>query len=702
MTSSSLFYKLSEENKPKEGNTLFHKLAKEQQTQPSKKPEPPKEGVIKSTIRKALQVPLGYLKRYTWPADVGQMMGAFGGFDEEDIDLIQAAHLRAGKPFDREDFNKQIQNSLSLYPTQGNIERGLEEYTGLPLTPQDRMEKFLRLGSEVASVVGNGYTLRPFNTGLPAPILGMGVAGGSQALQSLGVNETISDILATGLIKTPTEGASRFTMGAREKPSGLIERRYESTSKPKYISENRKLAIEHKVEQDFKKVSDKIIETSPVKETNTKLSSDKSFKENVGKQFEIVSKQAENLPQTFPAKEIKTKLANRGKQVMTKGISPSEYQKQYNKELNGFVNQIKHKDITTKQLVEQYRVNNNQLTEYFEPGRSKAYNRGKKDAILDYNQSIAEIIENKFPDTEFSKLFKETNKTWTEINDIEFINEFIDDIFDKGIKHDKLKQLKDPNTKIKFKRALGKKGFKHFEQLSDDFMSTKQAYQYLRKAEKFGMREFSKLAMSFMIHPYIAAARMGYKVVKPMWQSLLDKPRLAVQWHEGIQAVKSGDFAKAESKFTKVQTELQTPNAIKKTKPIKSKPTLNAKVIPIKPKQLTYPKEFTKIQDIKPQKLPSIPSKPKQVIKDNVEAMARQDITRKGLKEQKDYFLSALEKALKNPPSGNHFIVKIPGDGTFKIVNNPKAIETAIKKVKTKWPSGLPYRKPKSINKPKI
>lgn len=77
------------------------------------------------------------------------------------------------------------------------------------------------------------------------------------------------------------------------------------------------------------------------------------------------------------------------------------------------------------------------------------------------------------------------------------------------------------------------------------------------------------------------------------------------------------------------------------------------------------------------------------------------DITSKGLKTQKEYILSKLEQALKNPDENKEYInIDVPGDGHFRIVNLKESLEKFSEKVEKKWPTKpLPSNEPKTYKR---
>lgn len=380
---------------------------------------------------------------------------------------------------------------------------------------------------------------------------------------------------------TPKE--ARPSIGKQTKPSGLPTRRYEGITKETKVSPGRREVINKKVEGDFKKIASDIVETTPLSKTARSLKEDASFIEKVGSEFERVEALAADIPGSASTSTIKANLLSKASEQLKSGLSPSEYDSQYAKYMKEFSKSITEKEFNATDSVKQFRKNNQSLTEYFEPGSSKAVNKAKRDALLDYNRLIAEHIETQYPGSEFSKLFTDTNKRWSDIKSAEFVEGFIKDLFDGKIDYRKGSKFFNKRYSDAFKKALGDEGYSKFEQLMKDFMSTQRAQSLLKTADSKGFHDLATTGISYLIHPKLAALKIGKDAVGYIYQAMLDKPRLMLKWDQGIKAVKREDFKQAEKIFSELDAEIAPKEATRrealkkfneKVKPVeKSKPT---------------------------------------------------------------------------------------------------------------------------------
>jgi hypothetical protein len=513
------------------------------------------DSTFQNAIRTVMQVPLGIAGTTTAGLLSGffQLLATGEMFDQEGIDDFRRAAEKSGIPFDEEAYKQAAQTISDYIPTVQNLSRIVEEKTGIPLEPKTTTQKALRLGTEGARLTSGTNIQKPIS-GVMAPVT-------SNILQELGVPEPIADTLGLGTGAWAGSKSPEISIGKKTKPSGLTERRYEKITSPKEVSTVKKEQINTKVEKEFRDIASDLIEKSPIEETYTQLKNDKEFKNQARESFKKVEQLAEDLPETLSTKDLKKNLVDRVIKEKGTGFLPTEFEKNHKKLIKQFIQETPNQDITAKDLVTQYRKNNAGLSEAYEPGQSFAYNRAKREALLDYNKTIADTIEKNFPNSEFSNLFKSSNKQWQQIMDAEAIDKFMDKLFEGKINFTKGHDLFDKNGMVvPFKRALGEKGFKDFEQLTKDLLSTEQANKMLKIADKQGLLDFGKKYWLYLVSPKAGLAKTGFDIVKSthkkIWESLLDKPQLAVKWEKGIKEFKKGNFEAAEKQFETLKEEI--------------------------------------------------------------------------------------------------------------------------------------------------
>ena len=519
---------------------------------------PKTDSAGKSIARTLLQAPLGLAKRFTWPADLLALFGqgeAYAALDE--LDDARIAELKEKFPsapwenfqgIDRDKIMESIRSAADTFPTQANLERFIEEKTGIPLEAKTGLQKTLRFGTTAAGFRPGGVAAKT-TAGAAAPAIKKGA-------ELLGVPEPIAEGLGfVGSGVVPEANISRVV-----KPSGLTARRFENLEKPTKVSAARHEKISQSVEEDFRKLSDELLSKN---KTYSALKEDTLFKEKVRDLFGKVEELAEGVEGEVSPELIRSNLRKKARERSEKGISPNEYERAYRKEIKTLFKEIPHREFSAAKGVDQFRKNNQSLGEYFESGKSSAYNRAKRDALLDYNRSLEEAFGTTYPDTEFEKLFRFTNKRWQEISDVESAEAFMNKVFDGKIDYGQAKHIFNRDKEYvarPFKRLLGEEGFKDFKALTEDLLSSEKGYSMLKKAGAEGNKDLMQLGLEYALHPKIAATHGTAKLAKRLYQAALDKPQIAVEWKSALDSLKKGDFAAAEEGFKKLDKTAKSLN----------------------------------------------------------------------------------------------------------------------------------------------
>lgn len=516
----------------------------------------PQEPWYKSLARTLYQIPSGLAQASTYPMDIFNILATGGALDEEGIQELERAAERQGIPFNRDEYINAVMQQSQYIPTQSNIERIVEEKTGLPLTPKTGLQKGVKFAS-----TGAGFT----PGSLSQKVVGGATAEGlKEGLIYAGVPEPVAELVALPGGTMAGAKSPSITTSTVSKPSGLTTRQFESIKTPTKVPEAKISKINEKVETEFKGIADKIFEKSPIYDVQSAIKEGPLYKDSVVKEFEKVQELADSLPETITSRDITDKLTKNVSPKRTKGFMDSESDKAYKNVLQSLIEESPKEDIpiTPGKLVEQYRKNNEELGKLFEPGQSKAYNAGKAEAYLDYNKAIAETIENEYPNSEFSKLFKESNKKWSQIKDAEAISEYMDKVFEGGKINFKqaTKAFDDKRLSYSLERSLGKEGYRDFKQLVNDMVSIKYPLSKLKGLPAKSTEEYAKSFLPFLISKSYGATKLAFKTItegrQKLWEFMLDKPKYRIQWKNGIKSLKSNDPIKAKRIFDDLREEI--------------------------------------------------------------------------------------------------------------------------------------------------
>src|ERR1700733_504892 len=91
----------------------------------------------------------GFLKVYTWPADVLKL--GMIGEGLSDLDELEDVYKREGKPFDREKYIRGVFETAQFIPDQTLLENLYKEYSGNSLEPKTGLGKSAKQVVELAS-----------------------------------------------------------------------------------------------------------------------------------------------------------------------------------------------------------------------------------------------------------------------------------------------------------------------------------------------------------------------------------------------------------------------------------------------------------------------------------------------------------------------------------------------------------------------
>ena len=440
---------------------------------------------------------------------------------------------------DREKFLENIEIAAGGIPTLSNLEESLKEHTGVDLSAKTPLEKALRLAGSAGKIHPGGLTGKAVAAGI-APAV-------STTAQAAGIPEPFADILGLG--------ASGIAPGreAVKKSSGLPSRRFEDLKKEKKVTPKTFERITGNLEKDVRDLSNKLIESES--EVATKLKKDPEFYQKLEKDFDRVSDLAKQIDESVSSKSIRDDVKEKMISKSTKGISPDEYERAYKIEMNKLHRQIpEDKVVSVSDLVDQFRKNNKSARELYEPGKSGAKNRAKRDGVYDYNQVIQENFEKNHPDSKFNELFKSTNETFSQAKNVEKIEDFFDKTFGEKINYKQARKFfNEPSTERAFKRILGEDAYSDMKQIMNDFISTEESMKLLKKAEAMGLKETAKIGLSYMIHPKMAAASTVKRGVDFLRDVILPNEKYRTIWKHSANNFKKGNFKEAEKGFKELE-----------------------------------------------------------------------------------------------------------------------------------------------------
>lgn len=503
------------------------------------------ESTGETAVRTAMQIPKGLARTALTGANTILDVSAGGAKREtlNELEDLKDRGLLSPKKYEESVKKVESQDVEGFAPTLENLSRLIEHTTGIPTEAKTKLQKDINSISEIFGFTkGAGYAKGLMQAGTSTAI--------SRTAKEAGVPEPVADI--AGVLVGPKLVSSVVKeIKSPYKPSGMTIRGYETRTTPKAVSPGKLDKIKNKVSEEFEALSENIRNKN---ETHRKIAEDfPKFKQDLDRGLEEVERMADELPGSVSSEYVKDEIKSASMKKPFKGIAKSEYEKKFEKEIGKHIKDLpKEGNFSVRQRYDQYRKNNKSLGDYFEPGMSSAENKAKRDALLTYNESIANSFEKTHPNSPFSKYFKSNNKLYHDMRNVQDINEFVSDISKGKIDYKLAKKYMEPGSEIpyKVKSTYGAESEKAFSQLVTDLMSTERSMMLL-KPKIQGLETVNDLVSA--MNPFSGAHRLG----KATTNFLLDNPALMIEWSDGLKAAKRGSWDKAVNKLKGLKNHIK-------------------------------------------------------------------------------------------------------------------------------------------------
>ena len=436
-----------------------------------------------------------------------------------------------------------------------------KETTGERFEPQGPVERVL---GRAAGAAGEGLPL-----GIPVGLGALGGAAGGIA-EEAGVEpggQALIEAGTTGL-GAVLKGITKVPKVPKTKPSGLPVRKFEKLKKPTRVFRGTTEKAIQETKKDFNKLTSDLL--TKTNRSYKAILEDPTFKSTVSDLFEKVESSAKDIKKSTSSKNLANELRTKMRKTGEKAISLSDSDITKRTQLKKYFNDTVNRKVNPEELLTQFRKNNEQLSKLYPYGDKALENIGKREALETYNRAIANFIEENYKDTQFSDLFKFTNKRWSEIKKIETVDKYLDALF-KGDKIDfrqAEKAVTDPKYSGRLKNALGKEGFSEFKQINKDLLSKEQTLKLL-KAKGFDMDYLSKKAIGYLIKPTLTKGVIAKDFVSQLWRTSLSKPQYVRQWRKGLSLFKRGHVKEAVATLKSLEKSITANRNDKSPKPTK-------------------------------------------------------------------------------------------------------------------------------------
>lgn len=386
----------------------------------------------------------------------------------------------------------------------------IEEALGTPYSSFE--ESISRFGERVGDIYGRG------------PFKGMGgfaLTGGAggQIAEELGASEPTQAIveLLTGAGKDIGAGVKSLLPKTIQEKSGLVLPRIVEKVKgvkrfltPKSFAGSKEKVYENVSNQASKLINEIKSEAFPL---SKQIEEGIDVSERLSKQLSDVEKIAAKMPNEIESKFLSDYLQNTRKRITESPVPTTEQEK-----ILGLVDKFENKFgelegglrfYSPREYVKQYRNLNKDAKKLYE---TKLLEGEQLETIGFYEglkNEIAKTLETGTPES-FSNLFKETNRAYSELANLNKFENVMANVTKDGIlDSSKLSTIfKSPKKNRMLRRQLGNEQFQKLRDISNDLSKVKDK---LSLVDKFGLKDVIKSGATYGV-----LKMLGVPFAKPL------------------------------------------------------------------------------------------------------------------------------------------------------------------------------------------
>lgn len=503
----------------------------------------------------------GILRAFTWPADLLKV--SMMGEALSDIDEVEEAFKKAGKPFDREKYVKDVFDASGFVPTQDVLEKKFEDITGVSLEPKTESGKVAGRFSEVASF-SPGSLGRKLASGLVG-------TGTSEALKGAGLGETASNVagdvlssLARGLRREPrvlspeaqklSDKAQKHSLPfielmAREKSPLIRGKISEATSKQ--LKDDLGISSEMAI----KKIIEDQIPISKLKEKGINLKSLSSHA------YEKTREMAKKSNKKFDTKNIVSSIDDKIKEIKSLAPSPSESQKEAIRVLQRERDILSVSKPTAEQLINQHINYNSDLKSLYKKPEFSGKEEEVRKAYHFLNSQLVKAMEDQ-GSKEVANAFRASNKIYTESSKLSQTENIISKAFLDGYDPKKLDQILGSRNGAFLRRNLGEKGVEEIKEVAKYGKLAKSRMEKFLSNNSMATQNYVEslgvlAPFIFLPHSLIAT---GLSLIKPLagpvQGRILSRPATRDAYKLSLKHASEGFFNLLKKDIRKIELEL--------------------------------------------------------------------------------------------------------------------------------------------------
>lgn len=407
----------------------------------------------------------GALRLFTWPADVLKL--AMIGEGLSDIDELESAFEKAGKPFDRETYIRSVFENSRYIPTQDLLEEGFEELTGVSLQPKTEGGKRIKQGVEIAAFTRGGGVGK-----LAAAATGVGT---TEALKHFGVDEGKAELVgdlaslspqileksakqipkaAKNIEKTAAKHALPFKEFMVKERQPILKGR---------LFKNTEARLKDQFDMSTKQALNKIVEGSlPIRRLRERGVNLDALAEHA---YQTTEQLARAKPQAINTGQMVKNIDSEILRIQQLAPSPSDSQKAAIKLLEQERDILKVSNPSSEQLINQHKNYNADMKSIY----AKPEFSGKEEQI----RKTYEFLKNELVDAmekqgsaDVANSFKAANKIYHEKSKLTQSENIIEKAFKDGYSPKKLDKVLHSKNGNYLRRNLGDKAVDEIQEIA--------------------------------------------------------------------------------------------------------------------------------------------------------------------------------------------------------------------------------------------
>lgn len=422
---------------------------------------------IDSLKEAGLQSVAGVGQAFTWPLDVLKI--GMVGEGLTDLDELEDAFKKAGKPFDRNKYVKTAMEQGEFVPTQALLEKKIDETFGTNIeNPKTKTGKFFNKLFFIGGLTrGKGWK-KALKAGTKAAAI-------TEGLKAVGVPDTIADLAGDYKGLASVEKKARTLSAEGAKIVEIAEKRglplmesmlSKSTSQSPKITAGRKKALDKKLgmssEEAIKAITEERIPISKLRANGQDLQvlEDEAY--------EVATKLASSKPQKLQTKDLVSEIDTEINRIKSFAPSLGDSKKAAIKVLEDEKKILSKASSNAEQLINQTREYNSNVKSIYRKPEYSGKEEEVKNAYAFLNDRIRNTIE-KQAGKDVVDAHKAANAIFAQNSALSRSEGLISKAFQNGeYNPKKLNQLlNNKGTGAQLRKDLGEEGVKELRQIAE-------------------------------------------------------------------------------------------------------------------------------------------------------------------------------------------------------------------------------------------